>query len=47
MAFKLDIVVDMHDIILYAQAHSDDLDLYAGSQWFSRGKYAALNYLDI
>ena len=35
----------IHDI--YTHARFDDLDLDTGSQWFGRGKNAAVNYLDI
>ena len=43
MAFKLGMLVDLHGI--YAHVCSDDLDLYAKSQWDGR-KTSALNYID-
>ena len=46
MAFKLGMMVDCR-CMAYAHAHSNDLDLYARSQWVRRGKKYALNYLDI
>ena len=44
MAFKLGMMVDL--CMAYMNAHSDYLDLDARSQWVSRGKNSALNYID-
>ena len=46
MAFKIGMLVDLHMTSFTLNAHFDDRDLDAMSQWLGRGNNSALNYLE-